>query len=128
MKTRVNQLGKKELVNLRFAKRIQSIKTTVKVSNSFAVSPAENVAEPLDIAAGNNHMEVEEPLHVTNRTADRDNMDVEILQHIYRQIPNHEPTRKGHSSRSAHPSTASNKQDSDADSRGSNWDLDGAST
>ena len=56
--------------------------TPVDASNTFAVlSPAKNDAEPLDTAAGNNHMEVEEPSPVTNRTADQDNMDVEILQH-----------------------------------------------
>ena len=56
--------------------------TTVEVSNSFAVlSPAETDGEPLDTDAGNNHMEVKETLPVTNRTADQENMDVEILQH-----------------------------------------------
>ena len=69
---------------------------TVEVSNSFAVlSPAETDGEPLDTDAGNNHMEVEETLPVTNRTADQDNMDVEILQHTSRQICNNEPTNTG---------------------------------
>ena len=54
----------------------------VEVSNRFAVSSqAENDAEPFDAATGNNFMEVEKPLPITNRTADQDNMDVEILQH-----------------------------------------------
>ena len=42
--------------------------TTVDASNTFSVlSPAETDAEPLDTAAGNNHMEGEEPTPVTNR-------------------------------------------------------------
>ena len=43
------------------------------------LSPAETDGEPLDTNDGNNHMEVEETLPVTNRTADQDNMDVEPI-------------------------------------------------
>ena len=102
---------------------------TVEVSISFAVlSPAETDGEPLDTDAGNNHMEVEETLPVTNRTADHDNMDVEILQHTSRQISNNEPTKTGHNSSYRSPSTGNDTQDSDADSLGSDWDHDGAPT
>ena len=56
---------------------IHHIDISVEVANSFPVhSQAENNAEPLDTAAGNNHMEVEEPLPVTNCNADQDSMDV----------------------------------------------------
>ena len=103
--------------------------TTVDASNTFSVlSPAENDAEPLDTAAGNNHIEVEEPSPATNRTADQDNMDVEILQHTSRQIPNHEPTNTGHNSSNTSPPAGNETQDSDEDSLGSDWDHDGAPT
>ena len=103
--------------------------TTVDASNTFAVlSPAENDAEPLDTAAGNNHMEVEEPLPVTNRTADQDNIDAKILQHISRQIPNHEPTKTVQNSSNTSSLTGNDTIDSDADSFGSDWDHDGAPT
>ena len=58
-----------ELVNLLFAKKvtIHQNAITQEVSNSFAVpSRAGNDTELLDTAAENNHMEVEEPLPVTN--------------------------------------------------------------
>ena len=103
--------------------------TTVDASNTFAVlSPAENDAEPLDTATENNHMDVEEPSPVTNRTADQDNMDVEILQHTSRQIPNHKPTETGLNSRNTSPPAGNETQDSDEDSLGSDWDHDGATT
>ena len=73
-------------------------------------------------------MDVEEPSPVTNRTADQDNMDVEILQHTSRHIPSHEPTKTGHNSRNTSPPTGNDTQDSDADSLGSDWDHDGAPT
>ena len=103
--------------------------TTLEVSNSFAVlSPAETDGEPLDSDAGNNHMEVEEPLPVSNRTADQDNMDVEILQHTSRQISNNEPTKTGYNPSNRSPPTGNDTQDSDEDSLGSDWDHDGAPT
>ena len=103
--------------------------TTVDASNTFSVlSRAENDAESLDTAAGNNHMEVEEPSPVTNRTAGQDNMDVEILQHTSRQIPNHGPTKTGHNSSNTSPPSSNETQDSDEDSLGSDWDHDGALT
>ena len=101
---------------------------TVEVLNCFAVlSPAEADGEPLDTDAGNNHMEVEQTLPVTNRTADQDNMDFEILQHTSRQIPNNEPTKTGHNS-SNRPPTGNDTHDINADSLGSDWDHDGAPT
>ena len=101
---------------------------SVEVSNIFAVlSPAENDAEPLDTAVWNNHMEVEEPLPVTNRTADQDNIDVEILERTSRQIPNYDPTKTGHDSGNT-PPTGNDTQDSDEDSLWSDWDHDGAPT
>ena len=103
--------------------------TTVEVSNSFAVfSPTETDGEPLDTDDGNNHMEVEETLPVSNRTADQDNMNVEILQHTSRQISNNEPTRTGYNPSNRSPPTATDTQGSDADSLGSDWDHDGAPT
>ena len=63
-------------------------------------------------------MEVEETLPVTNRTANQDNMDVEIVQHTSRQISNNEPTKTDHNSSNS-PPTGNDIQDSDADSPGS---------
>ena len=73
-------------------------------------------------------MKVEEPLPVTNLTADQDNMDVEILQHTSRQISNNEPTKTGYNPSNRSPPTGNDIQDSDADSLGSDWDHDGAPT
>ena len=73
-------------------------------------------------------MEVEEPLPVTNRTADQDNIDAKILQHISRQIPNHEPTKTVQNSSNTSSLTGNDTIDSDADSFGSDWDHDGAPT
>ena len=102
--------------------------TTVEASNSFAVlSPAETDGEPLDTDAGNIHMEVEETLPVTNRTADQYNMDVEILQHSSRQISNNEPTKTGYNPSNRSPPTGNDTQDSDEDSLG-DWDHNGAPT
>ena len=82
----------------------------------------------MDTDAGNNHMEVEETLPVNNRTADQDNMDVEILQHTSRQISNNEPIKTGYNPSNRSPPTGNDTQDSDADSLGSDWDHDGAPT
>ena len=102
--------------------------TTVEVSSSFAVlSPPQTDGEPLDTDAANSHMEVEETLSVTNRTADQDNMDVEILQHTSRQISNNEPTKTGHNSSNRSPPTGNDTQDSDAERR-FDWDHDCAPT
>ena len=59
-------------------------------------------------------MEVEEPLQ--NISADQDNMDVDILQHTSRQIPEHEPTTKNHTPSNTIPHTANVNKDSDANS------------
>ena len=100
---------------------------TVEASNSFAIlSPEDNDGEPLPTITESNHMEVEEPPQ--NISADQDNMDVEILQHTSRQIPEHEPTTKDHTRSNTIPHTANVNQDSDADSLGSDWDHDGAPT
>ena len=100
---------------------------TVEASNSFTVlSPEDNDGELLPTITGSNHMEVEEPPQ--NISADQENMDVEILQHTSRQIPEHEPTTKDHTASNTIPHTTNVNQDSDADSLGSDWDHDGAPT
>ena len=111
---------------------------TVEASNSFAVlspdygestaklSSEDNDGEPLPTITGSNHMEVEEPPQ--NISADQDNMDVEILQHTSRQIPEHEPITTDHTPSNTIPHTAIVNQNSDADSLGSDWDHDGAPT
>ena len=58
-------------------------------------------------------MEVEEPPQ--NISSDQDNMDVEILQHTARQIPEHEHTANDYTPRNTIPHTANDNKDSDTD-------------
>ena len=110
----------------RNANRIR-LAPTVEASNSFAVlSPEDNDGEPLPTITGSNHMEVEEPPQ--NISADQENMDVEVLQHTSRQIPEHEPTTKYHTPSNTTPHTANVNQGSDADSLGSDLGHNGAPT